>query len=341
MAEELDQARWANAEWLAGAHAWIKRHAARLNREITGSITQPHMRPWATAMRIPTDRGVMWFKATVPSLAHESAITEALSRWSSGRTPQVLAYEPARNWLLMEDGGVTLRSTYQANPDPKRACRAAEVYAGLQKNLAPHIDEILELGVPDCRLATFPTQFARLLGDSATLRVGEEECLTAEEMARLQALAPVVTSLSSELASFGISETLQHDDLHSNNVLVQGDLPLIFDWGDCSVSHPLFSLVVLLRSAARDFDVAPDSPTVREIRDSFLSAWDLPLSQSDIGRACLLADALGRINRALTWQRLLPGMREPHFSAYVSAASGWLQEFLEAADAEEVGRPGA
>ena len=90
---------------------------------------------------------------------------------------------------------------------------------------------------------------------------------------------------------------------------------------------------MLLRGAARDFDLPEDSPEVRAVRDAFLAAWDLPLSRAEIDRACALADALGRINRALTWQRVLRGMEDPHFSAYVPAASGWLQEFLEATTA--------
>ena len=68
MPEQMAQMRWANAEWLEEVHAWIERHAAGLNREITGAIAQPRVRPWATAMRVPTDRGDLWFKATAPSL---------------------------------------------------------------------------------------------------------------------------------------------------------------------------------------------------------------------------------------------------------------------------------
>ena len=238
MSHEYAQMRGANAEWLEEVRAWVMDEAARLNRKVIGAITQPHLRPWATVMRVPTDGGTLWFKATGPALAHESAITEALSRWTPGRTPKVLAFHPERNRLLMADEGVTLRSMYQADLDPQRICRAAEVYVGLQKELAPRGDAMLALGVPDCRLATLSAQYARLLENSAILCVGEEDCLTLEELARLQDLVPFVEALSSELSAFGIPETLQHDDLHSNNIMVRGEDSVIFDWGDCSVSHP-------------------------------------------------------------------------------------------------------
>lgn len=333
MSQEIVQPCWANAEWLAEVREWVTEQAAQVNREVIGAITQPHVRPWSTVMRVPTDSGILWFKATSPTLPHESAVTEALSRWAPGRTPHVLSFQPKRNWLLMADEGVTLRSIYQVEIDHNQICKVAEGYAALQKSLVPRTDAILALGVPDCRLAILPGQYAALLDNSYILRVGEEDCLSESENSRLCDLTPFVETLCSELAAFGIPETLQHDDLHSNNILVRGDESIVFDWGDFSISHPFYSLVVLLRGAARDFDMPEDSPEVARVREAYLAAWDLPLTHIETDRMCAVSDALGRISRALTWQRVLRGMSEPHSSYYVSAPSGWLQEFLEAAQA--------
>jgi hypothetical protein len=326
---EVIQARWYNAEWLREVHTWIDLQTSELGYEVTGQITQPHVRPWATALRVPTDRGLLWFKATTPALAHESAITQALSGWTSGLTPRVLAADVNRNWLLMEHGGERLRKYIEEGGDRARVREMASAYAGLQKSLVDRVDAMLKLGTPDCRLATFPAHYARLLEDGPLLRVGEEEGLTEVQLARLQDLVPTVEAIASELASDGIPETLQHDDLHLGNVFVDGDQTVIFDWGDSSISHPFFSLVVMRRATASDFDVEEESAEIQEVRSAYLNAWDLPLSHDECIRACLLADALGRISRALTWARLLPGMEEPHRSQYITAVAGWLQEFLE------------
>jgi hypothetical protein len=321
---------WSSSEWLDEVHAWIAQNLVALDTELTSAVTQLRVRPWATAMCVPTSRGLLWFKATTPALAHESAITEALSQWIPGRTPHVLAADNGRNWLLMADGGVTLRSHLQAVGDRQWLRTVPAIYAGLQKELAARVPAMLALNTPDCRLKTLPAKYASLLSSTDLLCIGEVEGLSREEYGRLQDLAPRVEEIARELAAFGIPETLQHDDLHSNNVLVRDGRTIIFDWGDCSVSHPFFSLVVLLRGAAHDLDLPVESPEVQELRDIYLEAWGLPLAHAGLDRACLLADALGRINRAFTWRRVLRGMAEPHSSQYVSAVAGWLQEFLEA-----------
>jgi hypothetical protein len=330
LAEEIVHSHWSNSEWLDDVHAWVAQNLGALKAEIIGAITQPHIRPWATAMCIPTSCGLLWFKATMPVLAHESAITEALSQWMPGRTPHVLAADTGRNWLLMADGGVTMRSLIRADGDRKHIRKLPAIYAGLQKELAARIPAMLALKAPDCRLSTLPAHYASLLSATDLLCICEVEGLGREEYGRLQDLAPRVEEIARELAAFNIPETLQHDDLHSNNVLVLDGRVTIFDWGDSSVSHPFFSLVVLLRGAARDLDTAVESAEIQELRDIYLDAWDLPLARADVDRACLLADALGRINRALTWRRVLQGLAEPHRSEYISAVAGWLQEFMEA-----------
>ncbi len=48
---------WTNPTWLASAQTWIAGVAAQHGRTITHPITQPHVHPWSTVLRIPTDAG--------------------------------------------------------------------------------------------------------------------------------------------------------------------------------------------------------------------------------------------------------------------------------------------
>ena len=329
MSDGSDTMGWSRAVWLAEVHSWIAHQLHRMGAAQSGEITQPHVRPWATALRVPTNRGCVWFKATMAGLVHESAITQALSQWIPGRTPDVLAADTDRNWLLMADGGERMRALCQAAGDTGLARTLHRDYAALQQALVRRVPQMLALRTPDCRLAGFPALYLDLLCRTDMLGIGEEEGLTREELARLHALAPRVEAICAELAEFGIPETLQHDDLHWNNVLVRDGRLTIFDWGDSSVSHPFLSLVVLLRGAARDLDVAVESAPIQDLRAVYLKEWNLRLSPAEMDRACLLADALGRISRALTWRRVVEGIREPHRSEYIASVPGWLQEFLE------------
>ena len=55
--------RWLDHRWLAEAEAWIREQAG-----VTGPIEQPHVFPWSTVLRVPTDDGLLWFKATSPEV---------------------------------------------------------------------------------------------------------------------------------------------------------------------------------------------------------------------------------------------------------------------------------
>lgn len=330
MANEVSDNRWTEKSWLDQAYAWIEDRLAERNIRVAGAITQPHVRPWATALRIPTDAGPLWFKATVPVLGHESALTQALSGWSSGRTPNVLAADHSRNWLLMSDGGRQLRSLLRTPESAPGLAGVAAQYAVLQRDLSERLAPLLALQVPDCRLARLPALYEALLGDSDAMMVGREDGVTSDQLARLRELVPFVASICDELGAVGIPETLQHDDLHSNNVLVNDGRLIFFDWGDSCVSHPFLSLVIILRSAARDLQAAEDSPAVLQVQNAFVDAWDIGLTAADRDRACLLADALGRISRALNWSRLHPGLDVAAQAEYAPMVAAWLQEFLDA-----------
>ena len=54
-----------------------------------------------------------------------------------------------------------------------------------------------------------------------------------------------------ELATHGVAETVQHDDLHLANVYERGGRFRLLDWGDTSIAHPFASLVVPFRFLAR------------------------------------------------------------------------------------------
>ncbi|HLJ54471.1 MAG TPA: phosphotransferase [Chthonomonadaceae bacterium] len=323
---------WEQSAWQHDSRAWLAGSAAEIGRPLVGEIVQPRIRPWATLMHAPAAGGNLWFKASGPGLAHEAAITAALARWMPDATPRVLAHDRARSWLLMPDEGATLRDRMAEGAPGLSMHLAAERYANLQRELAPRRVEMLALGVPDCRLERLPRLYEDLLEDELLLSA-RDGTTDPPEVAQLRSAAPWVAALCAELAAYGLPETLQHDDLHSNNVFLRGEEPIIFDWGDSSISHPLFSLLVLLRGAARDKDSSEGSPAVRSLRDAFLAAWDILPDGAASGRLLAVATALARINRAIAWRRALQGVPEPYLSEFAPAVGAWLQEFLEAAEA--------
>jgi hypothetical protein len=188
--------------------------------------------PWSTVWRVDG----LWRKRCKSLWLFEVPLTVALaSRWPD-RVPEVV--EHGDDWLVMRDAGTHIGEDDPRWPDVMRS------YAELQQGEAARADEHVAGGVPDRRLATLPAWYAALVDETGD--------------ARLRRFAPRFAELCEELASRGIAETIQHDDLHQYNVYGSR----ILDWGDSCVSHPYFSLVATLRHV-------PDNG----ISHAFLDAW--------------------------------------------------------------------
>ena len=85
------QQRWEDPAWVATAHGWIADRLGELGLTRTGEIEQPHVRDWATAMRVPTDAGDVWFKANTEVLAFEAGLVALLAERRPDVVPPLLA----------------------------------------------------------------------------------------------------------------------------------------------------------------------------------------------------------------------------------------------------------
>ena len=221
---------WTDAHWLAGVKGWVDRQLDELGFESTGDIEQPHIRPWSTVLRIPTTGGDVWFKANIPLLAYEAGVVGLLAARRPDFVPGLLATDVDRGWMLMADGGERLREIVERERDLRRWLDVLPRYGELQIDMAEDRDRLLGLGLPDRRLETLASRYEEL--------IGRVDTVTDDERRRLRALVPTIGELCDRLASVGLPETIQHDDLHDGQIFVRDGRYLFFDWGDACVSHP-------------------------------------------------------------------------------------------------------
>ena len=111
-------------------------------------------------------------------------------------------------------------------------------------------------------------------------------------------MAPRFTGLCDELASHGVPETVQHDDLHMANVYAQGDRLRVLDWGDASISHPFASLVVTFRFLEEINKLPTGDPWFDRLRDAYLEPWGPGLADT-----FALAIRVGSLAHAFAWVR--------------------------------------
>jgi hypothetical protein len=187
---------WVQPLWLGQATQWIDHELQQYGIQRRGTITQPHIRPWSTVLQIPSSAGVFYFKAVIPDLACEAGLTQALFRWHPDRVPQILAADEQRGWLLMEDGGVRLREIVRTIDGIYHWELVLPGYAKLQQECVHHVDELLEMGVYDRRLALLPEKFEELLHNRAAIGLHHPDGLNSEEYQQLQDCVDIVASLS-------------------------------------------------------------------------------------------------------------------------------------------------
>jgi hypothetical protein len=296
---------WRRQEWLADAVAWIRERV-----DVTGEIEQPHVYWWSTVLRVPTASGDLWFKACHPSHGFEPALTLELARLRPERVIEVLVADPERGWMITTDAGTRLRELLGSADDLARWEEVLPLYADVQLAAAGLADRLLELGVPDERLAGLPARFERVLAARDVLLVDREDGLDAGQHERLLASVPEVETLCVELAAVGIPETVQHDDLHDGNVFLRDGEYLVFDWGDSCISHPFHTLAVTLRAAAWRFDLEPGDPRLERMRDAYLEPFGEYGSRAELLAAFATAYRLGTIARALSWYRAVQAFPE-------------------------------
>jgi hypothetical protein len=264
------------------AETWIGTHV-----EPAGPIETAHERPWSTVLRVPLASGTAWFKACAPVQAFEPRLSAKLyERWPD-RVAEVLAHDEERAWLLLADAGVPVGAF--GNP-PEAWLAALPLYAELQIGEAAYADDHVAHGVPSLPVSALPARYSDLL-----------ECdlpLERDELNRLRSFAPQFERLCAELADDGLPVTVQHDDLHLANLYEQDGRRRLLDWGDSSISHPFFSLVVTFRFLEERTGLPPGDLWFARLRDAYLEPWG-----PDLADAFAFALRVGSFAHPIAWAR--------------------------------------
>ncbi|GAB3940071.1 phosphotransferase [Kribbella albertanoniae] len=258
---------WDHAVWRREAMGWLVEQLDRFEIRETGPM-RVRLRPWSVIVRIEAAEPV-WFKANPPGSAFEPALTQRLAELVPEHVLTPYAVDVERGWSLLPDGGQVLK---EVERKPRHWEELLSQYAEFQRALVDRVGEFDQLGVPNGRLAVLPELFD----------------------------LPGVADQCAELASLGIPETLDHADLHENQVFA-GPPYRFFDWGDAAISHPFCSLRVPLERVAEQ--LGPEF--VPRLRDAYLEHW--PGDGPTLRRAADLAWSLGVFGRAASWKRLFPG----------------------------------
>jgi hypothetical protein len=294
-------------------------------------------RPWGTVFRLELDDGsVAWSKANGPGPSYEGRVLAILAARGESVALQPLASDLDRAWLLLPDGGATLRAHERddgrpADQDPLRWIGLLPAYAAFQRRTTEAVDALLAAGVPDERPRRYPAILEQLVDvDGLWTRVDEPERATSDETRRrLADLAGLVQDLAGELESSPVAVSLDHGDLHGNNVLPDASNgPRIFDWGDAVVAHPFATLTSTLGSIGYHAGLDPYGPGVADVRDAYVAAWADVAPIEALRADATLAMDLGHIGKAAAFERALTGLEPGEMGGFHNDTARWLRDLV-------------
>jgi len=322
-----DIPRWAKI----GSMTWVDDALAAHGLQRRGAPVLHHDQPWSRVWRIATTSGMTcWWKQNGVGTRFEPALLQALHRRGLPGVPRVLGAVPERGWTLIADAGLALRD----EPGGEAVAHWEPVLGlmgDVQRSVEGDVEELLSIGLTDCRPATLAAAFVGLL-DRVPLPDGERR--------RLRRLRPAVRDWCAELAAGPVAPSVQHDDLHGNNVRVSpgggsvndsviGSMPTvtIIDWGDAHVAHPWGTLLVTMRSIAHQAGLdGPADPRLDPVREHYLARWADVVDAGDARRLADLVVRVSPIARALSWERALEGAHLPAGSPFAGVVAEWVCE---------------
>jgi Phosphotransferase enzyme family len=320
---------WSSASWRALATAWLDEQLSAAGIHRIGEIEQPHLRPWATALRAATSAGVVWLKAAGPGTRFEVGLYEVLERVAPGHVLEPIAIDLARGWLLLPDGGVALGEQASGGALIDAMTDVLPQYAELQRRVIPHVETLLVLGITDMRAHVMPQRFEEAL-DLVGARAGSHT--ERGTLQRVSGLRATFASWCGRLADMPGEASLDHNDLHPWNVFVeegQSRRARFYDWGDSVVAHPFSSMLVALGYLHTQVGIPIESPELTRLRDAYLDGFRDLAPHRELVETLELACRVGKVARALTWERALRAQADDAPSNFAAAPIETLASLLE------------
>lgn len=280
---------WTTRSGREAIEVWIDTALARLDRRRLAAPTTVLMWELACVLRVETDDGPLFFKASVPrssAAAEARNLISLMTHLPGAPTPQPLIVDDVLGWMLLPEHGTELRDL----DAPHIWEAAARQYATLQIASIPRADALVHAGLPDLRGRRLFVELTTLFRHPHALNA-----LTGDETDRLRRSSPRLVDLYVWLETSGLPAALVHGDFHGGSAVLHGDRLLFVNWPHASIGLPFLDLTILLHDAGHFFSAG----VVQRLRDAYLDAWIAYGSPGRLHAIYALAQPLGYLHRAI------------------------------------------
>ena len=315
-------AHWASPEFRAELSDWVAAAVGELQ-----SFELVRNRSWSTVWKAETESGTYFAKQNTPQQAFEARLVSLLGDLAPAYVVPVVAADPDRDLLLTPDQGTVLGDALadateeDLLPLIRRMLGEA---AQLQREVAPHADQLVEAGLVRLAPADALPYVQQRLDDFTALPAGDVRAFEAGKADLVEASLPAVAAAVDQVSALGLPLTLHHNDLHTFNVFEVDGRMRFFDFGDAMLSEPLGTLMVPLGGVARHLEIPVDDPRVRSVAEAALEVWSDVAPLPELRAALPAALRLANLTRCESWLRCLATMNDAELAEWGDAASYWL-----------------
>ena len=326
---------FARPGWLLELFRWTEEQVAPLGLRATGGFRQWNASPTFSLVRMETNDGALWFKATGEPNSHELPVSLLLARLFSKHVPRILGIHRSWNgWLSAEVTGTALNEISDCFTWERVAGELAELQiASIGKSR-----ELLEGNCKDFRVAEIVKFIDPFLARMAELMAAQEKKSPAPlSNSELDSLRQGLKESCSLLRSFGLPDTLGHIDFNPGNILVSPDHCVFLDWAEGCVTNPVITFEYLRRHMERSGVEEPAGDS--RLSAAYLRPWAAFFSPNDLRGALATAPPVAVFVHAIagdTWRTLDP-VSNPALAGYFrSLTRRMYREAVRAAEGSEL-----
>jgi len=284
--------------------AWADAQLEGRGLERTGPAQQ--VRTWnlSSIWALRTSGGAAWLKVVPPFFTHEGAMLSRIGLDHPGLVPELLGAAGRR--VLMRDvpGG----DHYDAGRSV--LLRLVRALVGLQVEWSARVPELERLGVLDWRVGAFSAAAEDVVDRTS-------EHLDGPTVSTLRRLLDGLAGRFRDLAGAGIPDSLVHGDFHPGNACGPPQRPVLLDWGDCGIGHPL------LDQAA--FTARLRGPDRAEVTSEWSRLWQRARPGCDPDRAARLLTPVAALRHAVVYRMFLDRIEATEHVYHAHDPAHWLR----------------
>jgi hypothetical protein len=302
---------WMDDEWRTEVLAWVDMACEAYSLKRIGALQDATSSFRAKHLRVPTDSGILFFKAVAPGQLFEPPVTAAAATLVPDRLVMPLAIDPERGWMLSPDYGATLDGLATT---PELWVRALGALGALQREVVDSEEALFDAGLQIQDPAWIPEEFNNALTLHASLPADHPLGIPARDADHAFAALKDIEQACAQLIAGPIPLSLEHGSFDRRRVFAPTDdksAPRILNLGDAHWAHPFASLARPLERMRIDFRATADDPRILAAIGAYLSAWDDYGSPDELYGLVAPALRISPLHTHETWLQLLADADEP------------------------------